>query len=308
MSNPLSERTPIKARHIRPGQGQAVEVKAGQFIQVETPQGKQVADFVAFTAGDTDEYVSTAATRSTNGNIIPQKGMSLYSNRRQPMLEIVEDTVGRHDMLYACCDPVRYDMLGAAPDHASCRAALTDALSGYGIGYDRIPSPVNWFMNVSIQQRGELEIREPLAEAGDYILLRALKDIVAAVSACPQDHGATNAGNPTDIVIRVYRDEPLPPVPALHGESAPSPAADDNGDGTGRADRRAARRAERRAAATVATAATAQTEPEHASAAEAQATSSPATTRAASPTPARLQDTAEATVMRVEGTRTGEPV
>ena len=112
--------------------------------------------------------------------------MTLYSNRRQPMFEIVEDTVGRHDMLYACCDPVRYEMLGA-PGHANCREALTEALSGYGIGYDRIPTPINWFMNVSILQRGELEIREPLAEAGDYVLLRALKDVVAAVSACPQD-------------------------------------------------------------------------------------------------------------------------
>ena len=49
--------------------------------------------------------------------------MKLYSNRRQPMFEIVEDTVGRHDMLYACCDPVRYEMLGA-PGHANCREAL----------------------------------------------------------------------------------------------------------------------------------------------------------------------------------------
>ena len=59
--------------------------------------------------------------------------MTLYSNRRQPMFEIVEDTVGRHDMLYACCDPVRYEMLGA-PGHANCREALTEALAGYGVG------------------------------------------------------------------------------------------------------------------------------------------------------------------------------
>ncbi len=214
----LNDKTPIRARHIRPGQGQAVEVKAGQLLQIQTVQGKQVADFVAFRQSDTNEFLSTAATRSTNAHIIPQLGMTLYSNRRQPLFEIVEDTVGRHDMLYACCDPVRYELLGA-PGHASCREALTDAMTAYGVGFDRIPDPINWFMNVSIQQRGELEVREPLAEAGDYVLLRALEDVVAAVSACPQDMGPTNASNPTDLVIRVYRDAPLPAPPT----SAPAP-------------------------------------------------------------------------------------
>jgi uncharacterized protein YcgI (DUF1989 family) len=117
-------------------------------------------------------------------------------------------------MLYACCDPVRYELLGA-PDHPNCRQALTNALVEYGIDFDHIPAPINWFMNVAIMQRGELEIREPLAQKGDYVLLRALKDVVAAVSACPQDLGPTNAFNPTDLYIRVYRDEPLPPLPVM---------------------------------------------------------------------------------------------
>ena len=63
MSDLLSEKTPIRARHIRPGQGQAVEMKTGQFLQIQTVQGKQVADFVAFTQGDTEEFLSTSVTR-----------------------------------------------------------------------------------------------------------------------------------------------------------------------------------------------------------------------------------------------------
>ena len=210
MSDLLKGMTPIKARHLRPGQGQAVEVKSGQLLQIQTVQGKQVADFVAFSLEDPAEYLSTAATRSTNVSIVPQKGMTLYSNRREAMFEIVEDTIGRHDMLYVCCDPVRYQLLGAPAGHANCREALTEALSAYSIGYDRIPDPINWFMNVSIQQRGELEIREPLAEKGDFVLLQAKKDVIAAISACPQDFGATNAGKPSDILVRVFREAPLP--------------------------------------------------------------------------------------------------
>jgi uncharacterized protein YcgI (DUF1989 family) len=97
---------------------------------------------------------------------------------------------------------------------------LTEALASYGIGYDRIPPPINWFMNVAILQRGALEIREPLAQKDDYVVLRALKDVVAAVSACPQDLVPTNGSNPTDLAVRVYRDEPLPPPPVMEEEPA----------------------------------------------------------------------------------------
>jgi uncharacterized protein YcgI (DUF1989 family) len=296
VSDLLREKTPIRARHIRPGQGQAVEVKAGQLLQIQTLQGKQVADFVAFSRDDTNEYLSTAATRATNANIVPQQGMTLYSNRRQPMFEIVEDTVGRHDMLYACCDPIRYEMLGAPPGHASCREALTDSLASYGIGYDGIPDPINWFMNVSIQQRGELEIREPLAEKDDYVLLRAVRDAIAAVSACPQDLGPTNAFNPTDLAIRVYRDEPLPAPSAMAG--APAVAAEPvAGDGAG---------AESPESAPEPTAAAEADSPEgsqaaaDASADNEPAVPTPASGQGSTARPARLQDTAEATVQRVE--------
>lgn len=296
MSDLLQGKTPIRARHIRPGQGQSIKVEAGQFLQIETVQGKQVADFVAFRRQDTGEFLSTAATRSTNANIVPQLGMTLYSNRRQPMFEIVEDTVGRHDMLYACCDPMRYEMLGAEPGHASCRAALTEALAEHGIGYDRIPDPVNWFMNVSIQQRGELEIREPLAEAGDYVLLRAVEDAIAAVSACPQDMGATNASNPTDLVVRVYRDAPLPRVPVVRaGTLADEDQAAASAEGS---------EAPEDASAT-AKAATIEAAPTPSAAAEPRSASVSSGDAAAYGRPAKLSDTAEASVIRVERSDAG---
>ena len=336
MSDLLSQATPIKARHIRPGQGQAVEVKSGQYLQIQTLQGKQVADFVAFRRNDPAEYLSTSVTRSSNANIVPGKGMTLFSNRRQGMFEIVEDTVGRHDMLYACCDPIRYEQLGA-PGHANCREALTEALSGYGIDYDRVPTPINWFMNVAILQRGELEIREPLAEKGDFVLLRALEDVVAAVSACPQDLTATNGFAPTELRIRVF---PTGAIPALANdaeestgpdesktaeieaaaialEAEPAPARD---EASQRAARRAGRRAARRAAATeddktasasaesasAGTDAEAIAEPEGSEAPFAEASGAqddppgPARVASGTPRPARLGDTAEATVVRGE--------
>lgn len=297
MSDLLQGKSPLKSRHIRPGQGQAVEIKTGQMLQIQTLQGKQVADFVAFGLDDREEYLSTSVTQSSNASIVPQQGMTLFSNRRQGMFEIVEDTVGRHDMLYACCDPIRYEQLGA-PGHANCREALTGALQEYAIGYDRIPTPINWFMNVSIRQRGELEIREPLAEKEDYVLLRALKDVIAAVSACPQDLTATNGFAPTDLRIRVFREgvvEIRAPEPEAAAVVETPPASTEE-----RAAHRAARREERRANAATAV-------EEQAAAAAAEERVAPAKTVAVNATdrarpvpPGRLKDTPEATVIRVE--------
>ena len=205
MSQLLLGRMAIKARQLRPGEGVAVEVKTGQILQISSVKGKQVADFVAFSLDDRAEYLSTAVTRAKNSSIMLQNGMTLYSNRRNALLELVEDTVGRHDMLFAACDPRRYKDDFGIEGHANCREALTSALSDYGVGYDQIPDPINWFMNVSILQRGELEIRESLAERNDYVLLNALMDVVVAVSACPQDQNDTNGGAPSDILVRIYK-------------------------------------------------------------------------------------------------------
>jgi aminomethyltransferase len=45
---------------------------------------------------------------------------------------------------------------------------------------------------------------EPWSRAGDYVLLRALTDIVCVSSACPDDTTPANGWNLTDIHVRTY--------------------------------------------------------------------------------------------------------
>jgi uncharacterized protein YcgI (DUF1989 family) len=201
----LAGRVAIKSQLVHPGQAFAAEVKAGQFVQIVTVNGKQVADFVAFNLNNTHEFLSTAHTRSLNSSMMLLEGMKLYSNLRNPMFALIEDRVGRHDILFAACDSKRYRDDYNLDDHASCRVALTDVLGTHEIGFERIPDPVNWFMNVGLKPKGELEIRESLAERNDYIMLEALADTLIAVSACPQDQNATNNFNPTDILVRIFK-------------------------------------------------------------------------------------------------------
>jgi uncharacterized protein YcgI (DUF1989 family) len=205
MSEVLLGRVAIRAKQIKPGDAFASKVLADQLIQIIDVAGKQVASFVAFAQADYAERLSTGVTRSTNASIMLQKGMTIWSNRREPMFELLTDSVGRHDMLYAACGAHRDANGSTETSRANCRDALCAALASFEIGADELPDPVNWFMNVAIKQRGELEVREPLSERNDQVVLRALKDTVVAISDCPQSEHAANGEGPTDILVRVYR-------------------------------------------------------------------------------------------------------
>lgn len=200
----LAGRIPLRAAQLRPQAPMAFPVTEGQFLQISDSEGTQVANFIAFNANDIDEYLSTSQTRSANNSLMLVKGMTLYSNRHNPMLSFIEDTVGRHDMLFPACDEKRYLDDYGVEDHPSCRANFYNVMAPYGVDYDHLPDPVNFFMNVGLKARGQFEIREPLSERSDFVLLRAQMDLICAVSPCPNDQNATNAFNPSDILIRVY--------------------------------------------------------------------------------------------------------
>jgi len=67
----------------------------------------------------------------------------------------------------------------------------------------RMPDPVNLFQNSPVMPDGTYLSAASVAKAGDYVTLLAHKDLIAACSACPQDLAPTNAGRPTDLVVRL---------------------------------------------------------------------------------------------------------
>ena len=127
MSEQLVGRVAVKSKQLRPGEAVGFEVKTGEIVQISTLEGKQVADFVAVSLSDPKEISSTAHTRTKNNSIMLQKEMGIYSNLRNAMLTLVEDTVGRHDILFAACDPIRYSSDYGIEGHANCREALAGA-------------------------------------------------------------------------------------------------------------------------------------------------------------------------------------
>jgi uncharacterized protein YcgI (DUF1989 family) len=186
------------------GEGRAFLIRKGQYVVIKDLKGKQVADFIAFHAGQRDEFVSTNHTCTMNGRIKLRQDDFLYSNLRQPLLKMVKDTVGTHDLMFPCCDPQRYEQDFGIQNHRNCRENFASNLISYGISYAQIPNPVNVFQNTPVHSDGTIgEVHEPNSKPGDYVVFKALVDLVAAVSACPQDQTPLCGWEITDIGIEI---------------------------------------------------------------------------------------------------------
>ena len=168
--------------------GVAVRVKQGQSIRIINTYGNQVVDTWAFVESALSEFMSMEHTRATILRMRPKAGDKLYTNKRRPILTLVEDTSpGVHDTLLAACDNERYQLLGCTQYHDNCTDNLTAGMVGLGLREPETPSPLNLFMNNPWTDAGGLSFEAPVGKPGDYVTLRAELDCVVAMSACPQD-------------------------------------------------------------------------------------------------------------------------
>jgi hypothetical protein len=191
----LSGRETVATHRIPERSGVGFRLAAGQELTVIDPLGQQVADLLAFNSHDIDEVISSGRTLDYAESIYLTTGDRLFSNRSNAMLDIVEDTVGRHDFLLTPCsvDTFRH-FYPDLPEHRGCFGNLVDALAPFGIRADRIPVAFNCFMNVPVDgNTGKLEVLAPLSRAGDRIRFRAAMDLIVGLTACSAP--ASNAGS-----------------------------------------------------------------------------------------------------------------
>lgn len=188
---------------LRAGTGDSVRLTAGDTVEIRNPSGSQVIDTWALVLPGGAEFLSVEHTRAILGNLVPGVGDTLFSDRREPLLTMTEDTSpGVHDMLIPACD--RYRMPGA-PEHANCHDIFLSAAAAAGVTPSRVPNPLNLFMNVPVHADGSVVFDAPRSAPGDRVLLRAERDLLAVMSACPQDLVPVNGHDhqPADIHYRV---------------------------------------------------------------------------------------------------------
>ncbi|MGN6793049.1 MAG: DUF1989 domain-containing protein [Streptosporangiaceae bacterium] len=180
-----------------PAGGSATQrLRAGQQVKVINTAGTQVVDCWAFNVADPSEFMSMEHTRVEIARVSPRAGDYLYTNRRRPVLTLMQDTSpGVHDTTLAACDVYRYERLGAQGYHKNCTDNLRHALRASGLDVACTPCPLNLWENARVLPDGTQDIAPPVSAPGDYVVLRAEFDLLIVLSACPQDMVPTNGAD-----------------------------------------------------------------------------------------------------------------
>jgi len=203
---------PIHDQRIKAATASAYFVRAGEFIQIIDVFGRQCTDFQAFSARKVEKGLDLAldstVTRTLLGRSYPVPGLpsKAFDRDFEPLVEIVQDTVGRHDAFATACNSRYYDDMGY-PGHVNCTDNFNVALAPYGIAPRKGWEALNYFYNTAIDHNNQLYLDEPWSRPGDYVLMRALTDLVCVSSSCPDDIDAANGWDPTDIHIRTYSNQ-----------------------------------------------------------------------------------------------------
>jgi aminomethyltransferase len=190
----------------------AYEVKAGEYIQVIDVEGKQCSDFLAFhrrkLESGLERGLDATTTRTLMGQAYPQPGLhgKFYDVDMDPLVEVVRDTVGRHDTFALACTAKYYEDLGY-PGHVNCTENFNGQVTPYGVAPRKGWEALNFFYNTGFDANMIFTMDEPWSRPGDYVLLRAMNDLVCASSACPDDIDPANGWQITDVHVRVYPAE-----------------------------------------------------------------------------------------------------
>ena len=207
LPDPLAD--PVQEVRIKSATARAYHVKAGEFIQILDVEGRQMTDFQCFSARKIDKGlqrpldVTTSRTFMGHAYSMPGLHSKYFDQDFEPLVEVIQDTVGRHDAFAMACSPKYYDDLGY-PGHINCSENFNYALQGTGVEGRPGWMAVNFFYNTFIDAHGVLGSDEAWSRPGDYVMMRALTDLICVSSACPDDTTAGNGWNPTDIHVRVY--------------------------------------------------------------------------------------------------------
>lgn len=184
-------------------------VMQGQTIRILDLDGNQAADTLFYSLKDPSERYSAMDTIREQANVYLTAGTTLMSNLGNPMLEIVADTCGRHDTLGGACatesNTVRY-ALEKKCMHA-CRDSWMLAVAEheeFGMSKRDITHNINFFMNVPVTPEGGLTFEDGISDAGKYVELKALMDVIVLISNCPQLNNPCNAYNPTPIEVLIW--------------------------------------------------------------------------------------------------------
>lgn len=198
------------------GTAAAYQVREGEYLQIIDIEGQQCSDFTAFRSDGLEAgrewMIDSTATRSMVRRAYPGPGLldKFYDAEMRPLLNVVQDTCGRHDTFGLACTARGYEERGF-PGHVNCSDNISGVLAPYGVARRSAWPAINFFWNTWVDPTSnQIMTEESHSRPGDHVTMRAMEDLVCVSTACPDDIDPINGWNPTDVHVRIYRpDTPI---------------------------------------------------------------------------------------------------
>jgi uncharacterized protein YcgI (DUF1989 family) len=169
------------------GTGLGVALRAGDVVRVEQVVEGQCADLNAFALGADGQRFDAARTRAGHGLRVTT-GAVLWSTPPEVALaEIVADSSGPHDLCFPACSAAELGELSGRPDHSNCVDLQRETQRHWGLEPSAAHDPLNLWLPTDVLPDGRLCYWPAACRIGDFVELRALRDVLIVVNPCASD-------------------------------------------------------------------------------------------------------------------------
>jgi len=180
---------------LAPGTARAFPLEEGDVVKIVSPEAGQGGDltFLGFDQSLTRNINGWEKFASVKLTFYADPGMKLYDGDGMPYLEVAEvHSDIRVDIMY----PGRWREI-YEDGRPGCRDLLSEAL---GVERRELTGMASFFVECVVDEDGYMFSSLDI-QPGDYLTLKALRAVISAVSACPDD---TLPGiRPSDLVVEV---------------------------------------------------------------------------------------------------------
>jgi uncharacterized protein YcgI (DUF1989 family) len=196
------------------GTGLGVALNPGERVRIEQVVEGQCADLTACALGDDGRRFDAARTRAHSG-LRPTTGAVLYSAPPEvPLLEIVEDTAGPHDLGFPACSAGEFAAVCAQEDHSNCTELQRETRRHWGLHPAEPHDPLNLWLPTGVLPDGRLCWWPVACRRGDFVTLRALTAVLVVVNPCASDLFGASQWELGPIRVIVHGEDAPPATPS----------------------------------------------------------------------------------------------
>lgn len=195
-------------RMVAPGHPWSARLEPRERVTIVDIHGQQAVDFLCMSDELPTDRLNVPNTVKLNRSIYLTSGDTIYSDRARPLFTVVADTCGYHDTIAGCCSEEMDQLRYGRDSGRSCRSNFVSELARWSLGPSEIVSNINFFMRVTVDSNGGVEIVDSLSRAGDFVTLEAEASVVALISNCPQENNPSAGFAPTPIEVIIWSPPP----------------------------------------------------------------------------------------------------